>query len=198
MSDKDNATVARLGAAYSCETPTTVPSAATTPTPGATGMAAAGFAAWGTLAKDGLKLKIDGEESSIEDWDGNDVHKWTSKHNVQITIKPLEILTKAVAEEVFGASNVTADSSGNVTAIKVNGKSVGERNYVIDFRCLDNRLGRLYIPCGSVATAKELAINSTDPMASELTIDCLSDEDGNKAYLWFATPTQPSPDPEEG
>lgn len=192
MANKDNATPARAGKAYSAlaSAITTIPTSASTPTPA--GLITAGYEEWGELGKDGITIKIDGEETSIENWDGSEVQTWSTKHTMELTIRPLEMLTAAVAKEFFGEEAVTVDSDGNVTSIAMNNASVEDRTYVFDCKTITNKLARLVIPRGKATTSKEVAFNSTNAMGGEITIKCLDDDDGNKGYMYFAEPTPPT------
>lgn len=161
------------GAAYSAGSSATLPTSASA--------AITSFSSLGWLSEDGISLNINKSTQDIKGFGGDIALTIQTEHSVEIKFKPLEF-NDLVKKEMFDQANV--DASGNVT---INSDELEIRKWVFDMRGRNNQLIRICIPCAKVTEIGELPFKTGEPVASEITLDCFPDADGNKAYIYVAT-----------
>ena len=141
---------------------------------------------WGYVSADGIVRTIERNSTKILDMNGDSILVVTESHSLSFKFKPAEINAEAL-KVTLGDSNVTVDGNGNLTGYKINSDDLTPRSYIFNLRLTDGSLMRVCIPKGSVSSTGDETMKPNELLASELTLECLPDANGVKAYIYCAS-----------
>lgn len=144
------------------------------------------YAGLGMLSEDGVVMTIDSETTDLLNMDGDVALSITSKHDVKFKCTPMEFLNAAVLKEQFGADNVTVGEGGKVEAIKMKNVDMPPKPFIFDLRLRDAKVLRVVIPRGDLSVSGDYAFKRDEAVGAEWTVTGLADENGVKAYMYFA------------
>ena len=182
MANTDNVKASRAnytaGAIRSAAVGTTLPTDAST-------SLSATWQDWGFVADSGFVRTINRNSTKIKDMNGDPILVVTEEHSLSFKFKPAEINPEAL-KVTLGDSNVTVDGNGVLQSYVINSDDLTPRSYVFNLRLTDGSLMRIVCPKGAVDTIGDETMKPNELLSSELTIECLPDESGNKAYIYFA------------
>lgn len=161
------------GGVYSGSTSATLP---TSPTSALNGS----LSALGYVSEDGLVMSTGRDSTTLRDWGGEPVRIIQNNDEVTFAWAFLET-SLAVLKEYFGQDNASAVSI--VNTVEVNGDPMPERAFV--FEMLDGDTAyRVVVPKAVVTARTDLTFVSTDAVSYGVTVTCLPDASGNKAYIY--------------
>ena len=170
------------GAIYRAPIGTALPTDATT-------ALANTFADMGYISEDGVTNSNGPETEKIKAWGGQTVL-------IVVTDKPdtyqltfLESLNPNVLETVYGAGNVTLDSSAGTIAVVANAEALEDHVYVMDIAMRDGALKRVVIPIGALSELGDIVYKDDEPVGYQVTLDCLPDSSGNTHYEYIKLAT---------
>ena len=143
-----------------------------------------GFAQLGYVSSDGIVQSIDREVTKLADMSGDVVKVIDATRELQYRLTPYQ-LTADFLKLILGEENVTEDN-GELVAAVINNDELEAHIYVFDMMLSNGRLMRVVVPNGNITANGDMTFAKKDVLNSELTIDALPDENGNKAYYYFA------------
>lgn len=149
------------------------------------------FEQLGYISEDGVVNSTNLTVQKIKAWGGDTVLVIQSSKEDTFKFKLIEVLKKAVAEFVYGKSNVSGDVETGLT-IQVNNKDVEEKSIVIDMIMRDNTAKRIVIPSCSISAVGDINYKDNDAVGYETTVDCTPDSAGNTHYEYLLKPSLPS------
>lgn len=165
------------GSVYSADRGTKVPTDAST-------ALQEGFNSLGYIHEDGITEAINGDTEGFKAFGGDEVAVVRTDHEVTYAFHPIETNKHALAER-YGQDNVTVDGKGNI-AVLVNSKQSAARSYVFEVLLSETMVERTVVPRGKVVEVGEMKYSGSEPLGSEIKIKALPDEQGNKAYKYYA------------
>lgn len=138
----------------------------------------------GYVSEDGLKNASDMEVSEIKVWGGAIVYRSLTNFADNFSLALLESENEDVLKDVYGDSNVTKDSSGNIT-VNVKAEDPQEKVWIFDLSLRGNKKKRIVIPDGAITAREEIAYNDSDAIAYGITVSAYPDANGSshKEYI---------------
>ena len=94
----------------------------------------------------------------------------------------IESVNANVLETVYGAGNVTVDSTNNTITVRANADELSEFVYVIDMALRDGAMRRIVIPDGQLSEVGDIVYKSDEAIGYEVTLEGLPDSAGNTHY----------------
>ena len=158
------------------------PTTATAPTSASATLT--GFDQLGFVSDAGIVQTINRETTKLIDMSGDVVKVLDNSTEVQYKLTPYQ-LTEGFLKLILGDDNVTV-SSGALASATINSDPLAEHIFVFDMVLTNLRLMRVVVPRGVVTATGDMTFAKSNVLNSELTIDCLPDSDGNKAYYYWA------------
>lgn len=148
------------------------------------------FKELGFVSEDGVTNSNDSTSENIKAWGGQVVLVTTSEKTDSFTFSLIESLNLDVLKAVYGDSNVTqATGTNGMISVTVNANAVPDAVYVIDIAMKDNMLKRIVIPAGSLGELGDVVYKDDEPVAYEVTINCMPDANGNNHYEYIEAAT---------
>lgn len=139
----------------------------------------------GYISADGIKNDLSRTSNSIRAWGGDEVLQIQNEKNDNWTFTMIEAKNINVLKEVFGSTNVSADSSGNIT-INVNSKELSKASWVFDMILSDGSAKRCVLPIAKITNVAEIAYTDADAVGYAVTLNTLPDTSGNTHYEYIA------------
>ncbi len=169
------------GAIYTAPIGTTLPADATTALDNA-------FVCLGYVSEDGLSNNNELSVEAIKAWGGNIVYRSLTEMNDEFGLALIETENVDVLKTVYGESNVTVDTNGNVS-VNVVGEDPIERVWVFELALRGDRAKRIVIPDGAITSRDEITYNDSDAVAYGITVSAYPDASGSthKEYLEAAS-----------
>ncbi len=165
------------GAVWSAPAGTTVPTDAVSPLPEA-------FKSLGYISEDGISNEVENDTDDIKAYGRKTVRTVQTSRKETFKFTPIETNAQTLAEQ-YGDDNVTVDASGNIKVLH-NARARAPRVYVVETLLDEGKVSRDVIPCGRVTEVGEKKYADGEALASEITVTCEPDEDGNTAYTYIA------------
>ena len=145
-----------------------------------------GFSALGLIGEDGLSETADRSTDQIRAWGGSLARTVQTEFGLSYSFQFIET-NAAVLREVHGADNVTAGTTANSLAIKINKDQLPIKPYVFEVKDGDSRI-RIVIPRGQITAVGDVTYSHNDIIRYEVTLTCYADEAGNEAYKYITAP----------
>lgn len=138
---------------------------------------------------DGATIKIGHDTTALDAWEAADIKILDNKTNIELTINPLECfgLNEAIAGLMFGAANVTTDSSDNITGISIKDGLPAECIVVIDTLLENGSKQRFIIPRYQCMTQGDIVLKRGASEQPNITGKCLPNATGVKIDVKYAT-----------
>lgn len=168
------------GAIYRAPLNTTLPTDAST-------QLATGYVDMGYISEDGVTNSNSPETEKIKAWGGQVVLIVSTEKPDTFKITFLESLNPNVLETVYGAGNVTTDTSTGTISVVANAEALEEHVYVIDIAMRGGALKRIVIPDGALSELGDIVYKDDEAIGYEVTLDCLPDASGNNHYEYIKT-----------
>lgn len=169
------------GAVYRAPKGTTLPTDATT-------TLAAAYKDMGYISEDGVTNSNSPDTDKVSAWGGQTVLVITNEKADSFKLTFLEALNPNVLETVYGADNVTVDSTGKIITITANAAALEEYVYVIDLALKGGALKRIVIPDGSLSEVGDIVYKDAEAIGYEVTLECLPDSTGASHYEHIKLP----------
>lgn len=169
------------GAVYRAPKGTTLPTDATT-------SLASAFVDMGYISEDGVTNSNSPDTDKVSAWGGQTVLVITNEKPDSFKLTFLEALNPNVLETVYGADNVTVDSTGKIITITANAAALEEYVYVIDLALKGGALKRVVIPNGSLSEVGDIVYKDAAAIGYEVTLECLPDSNGASHYEHIKLP----------
>lgn len=147
-----------------------------------------GFGTFYTSA-DGFTMTVDRTQTNLDAWEATDVIVLTQKKAVNVSFKPLELfgLNADVAKPMFGSNAITTGTTGKIEEITINDDAEPELAMVVETRLKDGGKQRIVIPRFQLTSTDAIVFKRGDATAATINGTCLPDDDGNKAYIYYAS-----------
>lgn len=148
----------------------------------------------GYVTVDGLVESVElGSSEGITDINQDVVDEAESGSVTEsIVFTPMEI-KKHTQATIYGSDNVT-DESGVLETVHNWTKAGDHFQYVFLFLMKNDRKGCKYIPDGKVAGLGEVSYVKTDVLKREITVNYITDSDGNGCYDWYESTESTAPE----
>lgn len=148
---------------------------------------AAGYVDMGYISEDGVTNSNSPETEKIKAWGGQVVLIVSTEKPDTFKLTFLEALNPNVLQTVYGAGNVTTDSSAGTISVVANAEALEEHVYVIDIAMRGGALKRIVIPDGALSELGDIVYKDDEAIGYEVTLDCLPDASGNNHYEYIKT-----------
>lgn len=139
----------------------------------------------GYASEDGVTNTNESDSENIKAWGGQVVLVTTTEKTDSFKFSLIESLKLETLKTVYGDENVTQAENEGMISITVNAKEVPEAVYVIDIAMAENMLKRIVIPAGKLGELGDVVYKDDEPIAYEITINCMPDETGNNHYEYI-------------
>jgi hypothetical protein len=144
-----------------------------------TGLTGAGY-----IGEDGVTQTTDTDTEDIVAWGGDTVRVIQTTHTLSYNFSFLETNPTSLAT-VYGDENVDTVAGG--FSVLINSRPLPHKAWVLEIKDGD-RAVRVVIPDGQVTDRGDVVYVHSDAVRYEVTVTAYPDEDGNKAYIYFAPP----------
>lgn len=138
----------------------------------------------GYISEDGVTNSNSPSSETIKDWGGRVVLTVSTEKPDTFTLKYIEAINPDVAKVVYGADNVTLNTTTGYT-LTVNANAVEHYSYVIDVAMTGGALKRIVIPEGSLTEVGDIVYKSDEATGYEVTMEALPDASGNNHYEYI-------------
>ena len=175
MNKAENVSVGKpkaTGAAYVAPKGTVVPTDAASPLDAA-------FESLGYISDAGLTNATSSDTEEIKAWGGDTVLTTQTSYSETFAFSCLET-NIAVLKERYGEENVEVD--GASITVKHSSVELLMHPWVFEMVLSGGRIKRVVIPNGKVTEFGDIQYVDNAPIAYEMTISALPDEEGNTAY----------------
>lgn len=153
------------------------PLGSTLPTDASTALDAA-FVNLGYVSEDGLVNSNSPTSEKIKAWGGDIVLTTLTEKPDTFQFTLIEALNGDVAKAVYGGSNVTVDSDGNIT-IHANSTQQPDCAWVIDMVLKDGALKRIVIPDAGIETVGDITYADGSAVGYQTTISAMPNANGD-------------------
>lgn len=156
---------------------------ATVPTDATTALGSE-YTCLGYVSEDGLGNDNTMTVNPIKAWGGMVVYRSLTELNDLFDLKLIESENPDVLKATYGDSNVTVDSTGNIT-VDVKAEDPQEKIWVFELSLRGNKKKRIVIPDGAVTAREKITYNDEDAIAYGITISAYPDSNGSshKEYI---------------
>lgn len=142
------------------------------------------FIPLGYVSEDGLTNGRSSESEDFKDWNGNIIYSSLTSQEDTFKFKLVEVLNEDVLKTIYGDSNVTTDSDGNI-AIAVKADELPLCAWVIE-TMLNGRAKRIVIPSAKVSEVGDVVYKANELMGFDTTLKSTPDSSGNTHYEYIA------------
>ena len=147
------------------------PAGTTLPT-SATATLGVDFVSMGYISEDGLSNDNSVDVTEIKAWGGDTVLTQTEKtDNFKFTM--IEALNADVLKRIFGSSNVTVATAGDIT-VNATTDDMEEGIWVFDMVLTGSKVKRIIIPKGRITEVGEIVYKDNDVAGYEVTVTALA------------------------
>lgn len=144
----------------------------------------AAFKSLGYVSEDGVTNDNSPESDKVKAWGGTTVMNMQTDRPDTFHATMLEHLNADLLKVIYGTSNVTTQSSGEI-AVTVNADDMVHGSWVIDSILLDGKKDRIVIPDGVISELGTITRSDSNPISYELTITAIPDASGNYHYNYM-------------
>lgn len=148
-----------------------------------------GFTCLGYVSEDGVTNDNSPESDSVKAWGGDTVLTLQTDRPDSFSFTLLEVLDEDVLKAVYGDSNVTTDSNGNIS-VKATSEALLGHAWVIDMIVRDGRAKRIVIPNGTVSNVSTITYSDTAAVGYGITITDVPDDDGVYHYEYISAESE--------
>lgn len=145
-----------------------------------------GFTPLGLIGEDGLSETADRSTEQVRAWGGSLARTLQTEFGLSYTFQFIET-TPDVLRAIHGVDNVTAGTTPEELAIKINKEQLPQLPYVFEVKDGDNRI-RIVIPNGQITNVGDITYSHNDIIRYEVTITCYADDAGNEGYKYVSGP----------
>lgn len=138
----------------------------------------------GYISEDGLSNSNSPESDKIPAWGGDTVLVISKGKPDTFTFKLIETTNVDVLKTVYGKNNVEGDLKTGIK-LKVNADPAEARSYVVEMILKNDILKRIVIPKAVITDVGDIEYTDDDAVGYEITIEALTDKDGNKHYEYI-------------
>lgn len=160
------------------------PLASTLPTDATTTLDTA-FVCLGYVSEDGLTNTNSPESSEIKAWGGDTVLSMQTAKPDKFKFKLIESLNADVLKAIYGAANVTVDSSTNEIKLTANSKDQEEAAWVVEMIMKGDKKRRIVIPDAKISEIADIVYKDSDAVGYDITITAVPDTSGNTHYEYI-------------
>lgn len=175
----------KLTGAISCAP---ITSSLTIPTDATTALSAS-FVTLGFVSEDGLTNDVEMDTNEIKAWGGSIVFRTVTGMTDNFTFGLIESKNADVLKAVYGDSNVTVGTNGDIS-VNVVVEDPQEKCWVIDMVLRSDTDGtskvkRIVIPDGAITSREGVTYNDSDPITYNVTLTAYPDANGvcHKEYI---------------
>lgn len=152
---------------------------------------ASAYVALGHVSGDGLTNTVETDTEDIKAWGGDTVLTVRTSRSETFAWTFIHSLDADVLKEVYGQSNVTTSSTGEIT-VKHNGTPVGRRTYVFDMLLTGGRAKRIVVPNAEITEVGDITYTDGEVVGYEVTLSAFPDANGDTAVEYVSKPTTSS------
>jgi hypothetical protein len=174
------------GAVHWAPLGTTLPTDATT----AIASVSADYVDLGYVSEDGLTNNNSPESDTVKAWGGDTVLNLQTDRPDTFALTLIEAMNEDVLKTIYGASNIVADGSGNIT-VKATAQDMPSGVWVFDMILKGGRAKRIVVPNGTISELGEIAYKDSEAVGYNVTITDVPDTNGVYHYEYI-TATAPS------
>lgn len=167
------------GAVWSAPIGTKLPADATTALDTA-------FEAWGYVSEDGIAENGSINSNTVKAYGGSTVLTIEGGNDITYTFTPIEYANPTVQKELYGDTNVEADTDGSVKTVKLTDEPHEQRVFVFEHILSNGRVERTVLPCAQVTGIGTNTYSSTAALGPEVTVTPYPDASGVKGYKYQA------------
>lgn len=138
----------------------------------------------GLISDDGISREVETDSEDIKAYGGKVVKTVQTSRKETVKFTPIETNAQTLAAQ-FGDDNVVMGEDGNITVLH-NAKQRPTRVYVIETLLDEAKVSRDVIPFGRVTEVGEQKYADGEAVASEITLTCEVDADGNTMTTYIA------------
>lgn len=143
-----------------------------------------GFTSLGYVGEDGLEVEQSRDTTAVKSWDGGTVRNLQTSYEETFKFKLIESINVDVLKAVYGSSNVTVDSSGNIS-IATTPDALPEKAWVFEMKTLDDAKWRIVVPKGQITSIDAIAYKNDEPIAYSVTVTGSLDSRGKAHYEYI-------------
>ena len=162
------------------------PLGTTAPTDARTALGVA-WTSGGYVGEDGVTLSLSRSTSAIKDWSQSNVRKALTDFDGTIGFSFLQ-MDKFAADELFGASNVTAVAAntthGNELAISIGAELPPMKSWTFSMKDGSRRV-RIYLPIAQVTEIGDVTFVPSAGNSYPATVSCYPDSTGKSIYVFY-------------
>ncbi len=151
----------------------------------ATATLATDFKKLGYISEDGLTNESSPETEEIKAWGGDVVLTPMTGKTDKFTFKLIESLDAEVLKYIFGAANVTVDTSTSDITVAVKANEPNETVMVFDMIVRGGKKKRIVIPSGWITEIGEIAYADSDVTGYEVTVNAAPNASGVTHYEYI-------------
>lgn len=142
------------------------------------------FVCLGYVSEDGLENNNDMSVSAIKAWGGMIVYRSLEELDDNFVLKLLESENVDVLKTVYGDSNVTVNSDGDI-AINIKADDPQEKIWVFELALRGGKAKRIVIPDGAITAREAITYNDSDAVGYGITVSAYPDANGSthKEYI---------------
>lgn len=159
------------------------PSGTTLPTDATTALGAT-FKSLGFLSEDGLTNDDNVTAEGIKDWSGETQETIVTEHEDTWSCTLISFDDANVKKFVYGSSNVTVASGGDLESITSTGADAEEHVLVFETIQLNGKKHRIVIPRAKITERGTISYTSSDAVGHEVTITGLAENGATHKEFW--------------
>ncbi|MBP3753593.1 MAG: phage tail protein [Lachnospiraceae bacterium] len=181
MNDATNVTTGKpkvSGAVHFAPLGTTLPTDATTALDPA-------FVDLGYVSADGLTNNNSPESDTVKAWGGDTVLNLQTDRPDTFALTLIEAMNQNVLKAVYGETNVTVDTNGNVS-ISATAEDMPSGAWVFDMILKGGRAKRIVVPNGTISELGEITYKDDEAVGYNITITDVPDSSGVYHYEYIA------------
>ena len=165
------------GAVHFAPLGTTLPTDATTALDNA-------FVDLGYVSEDGLTNNNSPESDTVKAWGGDTVLTLQTDRPDSFSLALIEAMNQNVLKAIYGASNVTVDSNGNIS-VQATAQDMPSGAWVFDMILKGGRAKRIVVPNGTISELGEITYKDDEAVGYNITITDVSDASGVYHYEYI-------------
>jgi len=159
------------------------PLGSTLPTDATTALDPA-FVDLGYVSEDGLVNNNSPESDTVKAWGGDTVLSLQTDRPDTFALTLIEAMNQNVLKAIYGASNVTVDSDGNIS-VKATAQDMPSGSWVFDMILKGGRAKRIVVPNGTISELGEITYKDDEAVGYNITITDVPDTTGVYHYEYI-------------
>jgi hypothetical protein len=142
------------------------------------------FVDLGYVSEDGLTNNNSPESDTVKAWGGDTVLTLQTDRPDSFSLALIEAMNQNVLKAIYGASNVTVDSDGNIS-VQATAQDMPSGAWVFDMILKGGRAKRIVVPNGTISELGEITYKDDEAVGYNITITDVPDASGVYHYEYI-------------